>query len=81
MRCVGRCVWRCVGKLTVTPVRGKVNSFISLYPVLRRAQSVLHFTSLTDLFNQTPPRLHLEAFSHAAINARRLLVHKYPPLL
>ena len=34
------------------------------YPVLRTIQSALHFTSLTDLFNQTPSRLLWEASSH-----------------
>ena len=32
------------------------------------------FTSLADLFNQTPSRLFCETSSHAAINARRLFV-------
>ena len=40
------------------------------HPVLRTAQ---HFTSPTDLFNQTLSQLITEASSHAAINARRLL--------
>ena len=31
-------------------------------------------------FNKTLSRLHWEAFSSAAINARRLFVHKYHPL-
>ena len=39
-------------------------------------RSTLH--SLADIFNQTPLLL-LEASSHAAINVRRLLIHKYPP--
>ena len=41
-----------------------------------------HFTlySLADKFNQTPSQLLCEAFKHAAINAQRLLIHKYPPL-
>ena len=34
------------------------------YPVLRTAQSALHFTSRTDLFTQTPFRLRWEASSH-----------------
>ena len=31
----------------------KVGSYIAQYPILRIGQSALHFTSLTDLFNQT----------------------------
>ena len=53
----------------------KVCSFTAQYPVVRIAQSALHFISLTDLFNQTPSQLLWEASSYAAINARRLLVH------
>ena len=54
----------------------KASSYIAQYPVLRTAQSALHFTSLTDLFNQTPSRLLYESIQpSAAINARRLLVH------
>ena len=39
------------------------SSYIAQYPVLRTVQSVLHFTSLTDLFTQTPSRLLWEASS------------------
>ena len=35
----------------------KACSYIAQYPVLRPIQSALHFTSLTDLFTQTPSRL------------------------
>ena len=57
--------------------KAKASSYIAQYPVLRTAQNALHFTSLADLFTQTPPRLLWEASSHIfAINARRLLVHK-----
>ena len=42
----------------------KVSSYISQYQILRIAQSALHFTSLTDLFTQTPSRLLWEASSH-----------------
>ena len=46
-----------------------VHSYIAQYPVLRTAQSALHFTSLADMYNnQTPSQLLWEAFSHAAIN-------------
>ena len=40
------------------------SSYIVQYPVLRTVQSALHFTSLTDLFTQTPPRLLWEASNH-----------------
>ena len=36
--------------------------------------------SLADLLNRTPSRLLREAFSNAAINSQRLLVHMYSPL-
>ena len=35
----------------------KVNSYLAQYPVLRTAQSALHFIFLADLFNQTPSQL------------------------
>ena len=60
--------------------RIKVSSYVAQYPILRTAQSTLHFTSLADLFNQTPSQLLCEASSHAANNAQRLFVQKYPPL-
>ena len=41
----------------------RASSYIVQYPVLRTLQSALHFTSLTDLFTQTPSRLLLEASS------------------
>ena len=46
-------------------------------PITRIAQGALH---LADLFNWTSSQLLWEASSHAAITARRLLIHKYPPL-
>ena len=42
----------------------QASSYITQYPVHRTVQSALHFTSLTDLFNQTPYRLLWEASSH-----------------
>ena len=42
----------------------QASSYITQYPVHRTVQIALHFTSLTDLFNQTPPRLLWEASSH-----------------
>ena len=48
------------------------------YPVLRTVQSALHFTSLTDLFTQTPSRLLWEASSHMRQLMRES--YTYPPL-
>ena len=42
----------------------KACSYTAQYPVLRAVQSTLHFTSLSDLFTQTPSQLLLEATSH-----------------
>ena len=42
----------------------KVRSYIAQYPILTIAQSALHFTSLTDVFNQTPSQILWEASSH-----------------
>ena len=41
-----------------------------------------HFTSysLADVFNLTPSRLLWETSSHAAVNAQRLFIYKYPPM-
>ena len=50
--------WRFKKKLiTLVPSFEKVSSYIEQYPILRAAQSALHFTSLADLFNQTPSQL------------------------
>ena len=51
----------------------KVSSYIARYPVLRTAQSDLHFTpwqTCSFLF-----QLLWESFSHVVITARRLLIH------
>ena len=55
----------------------KVRFYIAQYPVLRTAQSaLLHFTSLADLFTQTPSRLLWEASNHMLkLICERLLVH------
>ena len=50
------------------------------YPVLRTVQSALHFTSLTDLFTQTPSRLLWEASSHMQQLMREGCSYIYPPL-
>ena len=42
----------------------KVSSYIVQYPILRIVQSALHFTSLADMFSQTPSQLLWEASSH-----------------
>ena len=48
------------------------------YPILRIAQSTLDFTSLTDLFNQTPSRLLAEASSHKLHLMRKGYSYTYP---
>ena len=53
----------------------KVSSYIAQYPILRIAQSVLHFTALAVLFNQTPSLGSMHVQPYAAVNARRLLAH------
>ena len=69
--CVSVCVCVCV---FVCVCKG--SSYIAQYPVLRTAQSALHFTSLTDLFTQIPSRLLWEASSHM----REGCSYTYPPL-
>ena len=56
----------------------KASSYIAQYPVLRTAQSTLHFTSPTDLFTQTPSWLLWEASNHML----QLMgcLYTYPPL-
>ena len=61
-------------------VKVKVSSYMAQYPILRTAQSALHFTSLTDLFNQTPSQLLLEASSHILQLMRKDCSYTYPPL-
>ena len=56
------------------------SSYIAQYPVLRTIQSVLHFTSLTDLFTQTPSRLLWEASSHMLQLMCEGCSYTYPPL-
>ena len=68
-----------------TVANGKVNlsSYMVQYPILRIAQSVLDFTSLsslTDLFNQTPSQLLWEASSHMLQLMREGCSYTYPPL-
>ena len=58
----------------------KARSYIAQYSVLRTAQSALHFTSLTDLFTQTPSRFLLEASSHMLQLMREGCSYTYPPL-
>ena len=50
------------------------------YPVLRTVQSTLHFTSLTDLFTQTPSQLLWEASSYMLQLMREGCSYTYPPL-
>ena len=58
----------------------KASSYIAQYPVLRTVQSTLHFTSLTDLFTQTPSWLLWEASSHMLQLMREDCSYIYPPL-
>ena len=58
----------------------KVCSYIAQYPLIRTIQSALHFTSLADLFTQTPSRLHWEASSHMLQLMREGCSYTYPPL-
>ena len=58
----------------------KGSSYIAQYPVLRTAQSALHFTSLTYLFTQIPYRLLWEASSHMLQLMREGCSYTYPPL-
>ena len=60
--------------------RKKASSYIAQYPFLRTVQSALHFTSLTDLFTQTPSRLLWEASSHMLQLMRECCSYTYPPL-
>ena len=57
-----------------------VRSYIAQYPILRIAQSTLHFTSLTDLFNHTPSQLLWETSSHMLQLMREGCSYTYPPL-
>ena len=58
----------------------KVSSYIAQYLILRIAQSALHFTSLTDLFTQTPSQLLWEASSHMLQLMHEDCSYTYPPL-
>ena len=64
----------------VLKTRVKASSYIAQYPVLRTVQSALHFTSLTDLFTQTPFRLLWEASSHMLQLMHEGCSYTYPPL-
>ena len=58
----------------------KVSSYIAQYPSLRTVQSALHFTSLTDLFTQTPSRFLWEASSHMLQLMHEGCSYTHPPL-
>ena len=60
--------------------KSKGSSYIAQYPILRTVQSALHFTTLTDLFTQTPSRLLWEASSHMLQLMREGCSYTYPPL-
>ena len=58
----------------------KARFYIAQNPVLRTVQSALHFTSLTDLFTQTPSRLLWKASSHMQQLMCEGCSYTYPPL-
>ena len=60
--------------------KAKASSYIAQYPILRTVQSALHFTSLTDLFTQTPSQLLWEASSHMLQLMREGCSYTYPSL-
>ena len=61
--------------------KGKFLSFyIAQYPFLIIAQRTLHFSSLADLFTQTPSRLLWEASSHMLQLMREGCSYTYPSL-
>ena len=62
------------------PVKVIASSYIAQYPVLRTVKSDLYFTSLTDLFNQTPSQLIWEASSRMLHLMREDCSYTYPPL-
>ena len=69
-----------VMSLLIAQSKSNASSYIAQYPVLRTVQSALHFTSLTDLFTQSPSRLLWEASSHMLQLMREGCSHTYPPL-
>ena len=58
----------------------KVSSYIAQYPILRISQSALHFTSHSDIFNQTPSQLLWEASSHMLQLMCKGCLYTHPPL-
>ena len=77
--CVRSCVRACV-RVCMCVKRQKASFYIAQYPVLRTVLCALHFTSLTDLFTQTPSRLLWEASSHMLQLMREGCSYTYPPL-
>ena len=65
--------------LRTEPNIKKAGSYIAQSPV-QTVQSALHFTSLTDLFSQTPYRLLWEASSHMLQLISEGCSYIYPPL-
>ena len=61
-------------------VKQKISSYTAQYSILRIEQRTLHFTSLADLFNQTPSQLLWEASSHMQQLKREGCPYTYPPL-
>jgi len=75
---MNRGTWMCF--LTFKKAKVKASSYIAQYPVLSTVQSALHFTSLTDLFTQTPSRLIWEASSHMLQLMHKGCLYTCPPL-
>ena len=65
-------------EMLVITIKVKVSSDIAQYPVLRTAQSALHFTSLADLFNQTPSQFLWKASNHMLQLMREGCSYTYP---
>ena len=61
--------------------KNNVSSYIAQYPILRIAQSALHFTSPADLLNQTPSQLLWESSSHMLQLMREGCSYTYPQLV
>ena len=81
--CEHVCMWRRAYKRMTSCVKKrqvKASFYIAQYPVLRTIQSALHFTSLTNLFTQTPSQLLWEASSHMLQLMREGCSYTYPPL-
>ena len=81
--CVRACVCACVSACVRECVHVCVCVCVCVYSVLsnpRDCTKRFKLNSSSGLFYQTQSRLHRETSSNVAINARRIIIHKYPPL-